>query len=33
VAVLDVERNDPEANITSFGDALWWASTTVTTVG
>jgi voltage-gated potassium channel len=33
VAVLDVERDAPGANITSFGDALWWASTTVTTVG
>jgi voltage-gated potassium channel len=33
VAVLDAERNAPNANITSFGDALWWASTTVTTVG
>jgi voltage-gated potassium channel len=33
VAVLDAERNDPDANILSFGDALWWATTTVTTVG
>jgi voltage-gated potassium channel len=33
VTVLDAERNAPGANITSFGDALWWASTTVTTVG
>ena len=33
LAVLDAERDAPEANITSFGDALWWASTTVTTVG
>ena len=33
VAVLDVERGDPDANITNFGDALWWATTTVTTVG
>jgi len=33
VAVLDVERGDPDANITTFGDALWWATTTVTTVG
>jgi voltage-gated potassium channel len=23
----------PGANITSFGDAMWWALTTVTTVG
>jgi voltage-gated potassium channel len=33
VAVLDAEQNAPGANITSFGDALWWACTTVTTVG
>ena len=33
VAMLDVERGDPEANITPFGDALWWAPCTVTTVG
>jgi voltage-gated potassium channel len=33
LAVLDAERGSTEANITSFGDALWWAATTVTTVG
>jgi voltage-gated potassium channel len=33
LAVLEPERADPDANITSFGDALWWAMTTVTTVG
>lgn len=33
VAVLDVERPAPGAVITTFGDALWWALTTVTTVG
>jgi voltage-gated potassium channel len=33
LAVLDAERENPEANIKSFGDALWWAMTTVTTVG
>lgn len=35
LAVLDAERRAPEgtANITSFGDALWWAITTITTVG
>ncbi|HHU10657.1 MAG TPA: two pore domain potassium channel family protein [Intrasporangiaceae bacterium] len=33
LAVLDAERNQPGANITTFGDALWWACTTVTTVG
>jgi voltage-gated potassium channel len=33
LAVLDAERGAQDANITSFGDALWWAATTVTTVG
>jgi voltage-gated potassium channel len=33
LAVLDAERGTKDANITTFGDALWWASTTVTTVG
>jgi voltage-gated potassium channel len=33
LAALDAERSSPDANITSFGDALWWAMTTVTTVG
>ena len=33
LAVLDAERANPEANIGSFGDALWWAATTITTVG
>ncbi|UVS82563.1 potassium channel family protein [Actinokineospora sp. UTMC 2448] len=33
LAVLDAERRDPEANITTFGDALWWTLTTITTVG
>jgi voltage-gated potassium channel len=33
VMVLDAERAAPKANITSFGDALWWAMSTVTTVG
>lgn len=32
-AVLDAERASPEANIRTFGDAHWWAATTVTTVG
>jgi voltage-gated potassium channel len=31
--VLDAERDHDGANITTAGDALWWASTTVTTVG
>jgi voltage-gated potassium channel len=33
LAVLDVERDAPHAQITSFGDAVWWAISTVTTVG
>ncbi len=33
LAALDVERSAPDASITTFGDALWWAMTTVTTVG
>lgn len=33
LAVLETEREAPDASITSFGDALWWALTTVTTVG
>lgn len=30
---LLAERQSDEANIRGFGDALWWAATTVTTVG
>jgi voltage-gated potassium channel len=33
LAALDVEQNTPGANITTFGDALWWAVATITTVG
>lgn len=33
LAELDAERNAPHSNITGFGDAVWWAMTTVTTVG
>lgn len=33
LAILDAERGREGANIGSFGDALWWALTTVTTVG
>lgn len=33
LAVLDVEQDAAGANLTEFGDALWWAVTTVTTVG
>jgi len=31
--VLDVERDAQDATITSFGNALWWAIVTITTVG
>nr|WP_240720829.1 potassium channel family protein [Pseudarthrobacter sp. NamE2] len=33
LAVLDVEQAAPDAKIVTFGDALWWAITTITTVG
>jgi voltage-gated potassium channel len=33
LAVLDAERSSPDANITDFGDAIWWAVSTMTTVG
>ena len=33
LGVFDSERGAPDANITSFGDALWWAAVTITTVG
>ena len=33
LAVLDAEQNADGANIRNFGDALWWAVATITTVG
>src|SRR4051812_10872545 len=33
LAMLDAERHSADANITTFGDALWWAAATITTVG
>jgi voltage-gated potassium channel len=33
LAALDVERSSPDANITDFGDAIWWAGSTMATVG
>ena len=33
LAVLEAERANPDRNIVSFGDAIWWAITTMTTVG
>ncbi len=32
-AMFDAERDAPGATIHTFGDALWWAASTVTTVG
>ena len=33
LAVLEAERRAPDASITTFGIALWWACVTVTTTG
>lgn len=33
LAVLEAERHAPDATITTFGVALWWACVTVTTTG
>jgi voltage-gated potassium channel len=33
LGVLDAEQEDPRSSIGSFGDALWWSVTTLTTVG
>jgi voltage-gated potassium channel len=33
VLILFFESRDPDANITTGGDALWWAFVTITTVG
>lgn len=33
LAILDTERSAPGALITTFGEALWWAFVTITTVG
>lgn len=33
LAVLDAERRDPDANIGTYFDSLWWTMTTVSTVG
>jgi voltage-gated potassium channel len=33
LAILDAEYHHPGTKINSFGDALWWSISTVTTVG
>lgn len=33
LAGLDAERRVADANITTYGDAVWWALATITTVG
>jgi voltage-gated potassium channel len=33
LAILETERFQPDSKITTFGDAVWWSITTVTTVG
>jgi voltage-gated potassium channel len=33
LAALSFERDAPGASITTFGDAVWWALVTITTVG
>ena len=33
LAILEAERGADGASITAFGDAVWWALTTVTTAG
>jgi len=33
VGILICERQDPQANIVTGGDAIWWSVTTITTVG
>ncbi len=33
ILVLQAENGSPDANITTAGDAIWWAYVTITTVG
>ena len=33
LAILDIEGDHPDTKIETFGDAVWWSITTVTTVG
>ena len=32
LAALDAERHSPRANITTFGDSLWWATMTLSQI-
>lgn len=33
IAILYIEQSNPEANITTASDAIWWVYVTITTVG
>ena len=33
LAVLEVERESADGNIRTYGDAIWWVMTTLSTVG
>ncbi len=33
LSVYDAERGAPDASIVTYGDAVWWGFTTITTVG
>jgi voltage-gated potassium channel len=33
LAILETERYEPDTTIRTFGDAVWWSITTITTVG
>jgi voltage-gated potassium channel len=33
LAMLEAEQHNPQSNIKTFGDALWWAAATMSTVG
>ena len=33
LAVLEAERANPEGNIRTYGDSIWWVMTTLSTVG
>ena len=33
LAVLEAERESPDGNIRTYGDSIWWVTTTLSTVG